>query len=801
MPLMAKHMLEKGEFPIFYYGQTWFGSLSAMAHAGVFLVLGGIPPWSIHVVPLLFFLGFSLVLYLLTRDTLGPAVALFALAWNIVTPVTLSIYSTMPHGGYVEGLLLGTLLLWLSVRLVRTRELGWKRCQYALLGFVGGVGWWTSPLVIYQLLASAVYVVLREGVPGVLRGAILSTPAFFLGAAPFFYFYAIDPHSDVLSMGGGFALRDIPVGLYLVFFERVPQYLDWDLFRTAIPFAHWLAAVVYGWALLFFLWCLRRAFGKQHPLRDAAIFPIFFLIFVLLLAASAHVRRSAAGYVMPLSALFPVALGFWLVHSSRAWKLTALAGYAAVFLLHGWTTVSLVLKEAPRAESATQAHVALARGLEAKGIRHIYLHSGPGSELLNFYARERVIASQVTAERYDPNFRALERDPEPAFLYPRRDHRLVPTLKALGASYETEPLGVYDLVRDVRTMDRRYRQIPVQHLDGSASHGAHALRHALDRDETSWTSVEPKRPGMWVQFDLGRRVNVGLVRLWNKGEHHGSYAMDVRVQTSVDGRVWKEVVPRSRMEYLYGSGPRVYPWEWGYRWEVRFPPVEARSIRITQYEEDTRFPWMIGEAYIYEDLGARESAAASDRDVLTRIQDLGLRRVYADRWMSAKIAESSQDRIETVTPFTIAIAEFYDRVKSRVIQWSGQTGFVLEDSDADEFQRMMTEEGLHHLRREDIGRWALFYFQGPAATVSVREGDPGWWWNGLGAVAVGRKEKSRYLATVAQTMYEDGRLDRALELATRAVDVYRFNSAARQVLIRTFGKLGRAEESAQQAGC
>ena len=57
MLLMGKHMLEKGEFPIFYYGQDWFGSLSAMVHAGVFLVLGGTPPWSIHVAPLLFFLG------------------------------------------------------------------------------------------------------------------------------------------------------------------------------------------------------------------------------------------------------------------------------------------------------------------------------------------------------------------------------------------------------------------------------------------------------------------------------------------------------------------------------------------------------------------------------------------------------------------------------------------------------------------------------------------------------------------------------------------------------------------------
>ena len=56
MLLMGKHILEKGEFPIFYYGQNWFGSLSAMVHAAVFLVLGGIPPWSIHVAPLAFFL-------------------------------------------------------------------------------------------------------------------------------------------------------------------------------------------------------------------------------------------------------------------------------------------------------------------------------------------------------------------------------------------------------------------------------------------------------------------------------------------------------------------------------------------------------------------------------------------------------------------------------------------------------------------------------------------------------------------------------------------------------------------------
>jgi hypothetical protein len=530
----------------------------------------------------------------------------------------------------------------------------------------------------------------------------------------------------------------------------MPQYLDWELFGAAIPSAHWLAAVVYGAALLFFLWRLRRAFGGGRSLQDAAIFPLFFLVFTVVLAASPHVRRSATGYVMPLAAVLPVALGYWVVHSGRAWKPIAGAGYAAVFLLHGWTTASFVMNDAPRAESATQADEALARGLEAQGVRRVYLHSGPGSELLNFYARERVIASQMTAERYEPNFHALEQDPNPAFLYPRRERRLAPTLRALGASFSMEPLGAYDLIRDVRTRDRRYRQIPVRRLHGSASHEADGVRYALDRDmETSWTGVELKRPGMWVQFELESPVSVGMVRLWNNGEHHGGYAMDVRVETSVDGRVWTQVVPRSRMEHLYGSGPRIYPWEWSYRWEVRFAPVEARFVRVTQYENNPRFPWIVAEAYVYEDLGPRPSAAAGEQGVLARIDALGLRRVYADRWMSARIAELFGDRIETVTPFTIAITEFYDRLKSRVIDWSGQTGFVLEDSDADEFQRTMAEEGLHDLRREDIDRWALFYV--PVGATSVGEGDPGWWWNGLGAVAANRQEKRRYLASMGRT--------------------------------------------------
>ena len=47
----------------------------------------------------------------------------------------------------------------------------------------------------------------------------------------------------------------------------------------------------------------------------------------------------------------------------------------------------------------------LIQGLEAKGVTRLYIPATPGSEILNFYARERVIASQMTGERYPPTLR------------------------------------------------------------------------------------------------------------------------------------------------------------------------------------------------------------------------------------------------------------------------------------------------------------------------------------------------------------------------------------------------------------
>jgi hypothetical protein len=185
--------------------------------------------------------------------------------------------------------------------------------------------------------------------------------------------------------------------------------------------------------------------------------------------------------------------------------------------------------------------------------------------------------------------------------------------------------------------------------------------------------------------------------------------------------------------------------------------------------------------------------------VLARIRALGLDRVYADRWMSARIRASSPGQVETITPFTVAIAEFAVRVRSRVVRWTDRTGFVLEDADADEFQRAIAAEGVHRLAREDFGRWVLFRPDPIPGDPDTPPGDPGWWWNGLGVVAVERREKSRYLTAMAERALVGGRIDAALRFARGAVDAHSFNGRARGLLVQALSAQGRPVEAAEES--
>ena len=244
----------------------------------------------------------------------------------------------------------------------------------------------------------------------------------------------------------------------------------------------------------------------------------------------------------------------------------------------------------------------------------------------------------------------------------------------------------------------------------------------------------------------------------------------------------------------------MYPWEWGYRWEARFAPVLARRIRISQHEDGRRYPWKIAEAYVYEDLGARPPGHPGETDVLGRVAELGLDRVYADRWMSARISESSQGRVETITPFTAAFPAFYVRLQSRVIRWGERTGFVLEDGDADEFERQIRDEGVRRSGPRGLRALGAVPCQGGRRGGGRAGGRSGMVVDrGSAPCERTRGGRADTWPDSAQAAYGDGRVDQAVELSRKAVGAEACNIEARHVLIDSLGKLGLEAEAARES--
>ncbi len=60
--------------------------------------------------------------------------------------------------------MIGTALLCITIKTIKSSNLFTKRWGYGLLGLLGGIGWWTSPMMIYYLITIPRFILLkREG--------------------------------------------------------------------------------------------------------------------------------------------------------------------------------------------------------------------------------------------------------------------------------------------------------------------------------------------------------------------------------------------------------------------------------------------------------------------------------------------------------------------------------------------------------------------------------------------------------------------------------------------------------------
>ncbi|HVB62642.1 MAG TPA: hypothetical protein VNE61_15730 [Ktedonobacteraceae bacterium] len=226
--IQAQHIL-RGEFPVYYYGQPYMGSLEAYLMALIFAVAGS-SVWTLRAEPILL----SLVIVWLTwRLAAALADAAHLPAYAKTTFQTIAaicaavppLYDTVQElrtlGGYVETFIIMLLLLLAALRLTQRWQAGASHKELALrwlgIGFIIGLGFWVDPLVISAVLAVALWILVffvaslfqvRHKVASERRSALFShvgnlllgaatIPGFLLGAAPALYWGATNQWANL----------------------------------------------------------------------------------------------------------------------------------------------------------------------------------------------------------------------------------------------------------------------------------------------------------------------------------------------------------------------------------------------------------------------------------------------------------------------------------------------------------------------------------------------------------------------------------------------------------------------------
>ncbi|MBI4948739.1 MAG: hypothetical protein HY955_01175 [Deltaproteobacteria bacterium] len=320
--LMGKHILEGREYPAYFYGQGYMGSLEAFLAAGAF-ALFGVSVSSLKLLMLALSMVFVAVTYFLARSMEDEATALFATLLVSIPPPFLTVYGLKARGGYIETLIFGSLLMVLSLKIRGSARGSAPPLMFALMGFVAGLAWWTNNLVIYYFVPVSLilFKVFRRG--NALRLAAVTGLSFLIGSLPMWIYRAAHSggNGDLVSFKGSFQA-------FKNFFQQgVPVILGarqaWsgtDFF----PSATLLLSAAYGGCLLYYA-LKRKGSGALVTVAFLLSVPVLFALSVKAGGFAIEPR-----YLLPMYSVLTFIVAWPIV---KIFDYSRLAGAAAAALL------------------------------------------------------------------------------------------------------------------------------------------------------------------------------------------------------------------------------------------------------------------------------------------------------------------------------------------------------------------------------------------------------------------------------------------------------------------------------------
>jgi hypothetical protein len=411
MGLAALHIAAGREYPVFFYGQHYMGTIEAYLAAPL-LALAGPQTLALRLPNLLFYAAFLVVMWLLTRRLYTPWLATCTVGLLALGSDRILKNQLIAGGGYPEMAPAGALLMLLAVELRDGRR---GVIGYGCWGLVAGLMLWDAWLLAPYIVAAGALLMKRAE----LKGGLALAAGALIGALPLIVhnltvparynsisvFLELSGGGDAASWGDrlyGGVLFGVPMGTGMCSPSRCePWQLWWGL---AYPVLLAVAGVL-AW---------RRRQPGRLALVGAAGLTI--LLYAVSSAAGATPTESAR-YLSGLLISTPAVL--WPLWTAGRWRAGAVSAVLAAALA---ATVALVV-HAPEYGRQADRRRDLVAALERFGVTRLYSEYWT-CNLITFATGERIVCAVLDydlrpgRDRYPPHRDIVSGAADPAYVAP-----------------------------------------------------------------------------------------------------------------------------------------------------------------------------------------------------------------------------------------------------------------------------------------------------------------------------------------------------------------------------------------------
>jgi 4-amino-4-deoxy-L-arabinose transferase-like glycosyltransferase len=649
--LMARHIL-LGEFPIFFYGQEYCGSLENYLVSVIFLLFGSnrfTLGLTIGILSLfLLFFIYALAARIADRRTALVAALLTAFPSNYF-----AFTSVLARSAYIETPLLGVLLFITAVRLFLGGER--RRPLYFLLGLLGGLGLWTHLLAVFYLTPIGLLLLVKEkGFWRDPRVLIFLSAGAALGGLPLWVYNYLHPLATWHYLQQPGVHAPFWESLKAFFIVRLPELLGLyhsHLKRYYLPF---FSPAVYAVLLSGLIYLtgtrskgLRGLFRPEaRPGNGLDLVLFFLLVYPFIFALSGFAANHTTRYLIPLYPALPILFSFLFFNLKERASFLAWPFLAILLISSLLGTFHLAVVFQPKEVQEYQRKDLIAQTiytfLKERAIQTVYTPDYWQAVPLTFNAREEIIFGQPFFDRYPLFTQIVDRSYRPAFLLDQEATAFESTVIAIGGSYKKKRIGPLWLFYDFLPPPFRFTEVPTTGWQVSPAVPGQPVSAAFDKNLTTyWHLGRAMTPRDLFQLDLGRTVpDLGRILLF-AGTPEG-LPRGLRLEISLDGEKWKPVLEISTYwNSLIWSGPHPFVRPAEGPTELVFPPQPGRYLRITQTGTDAQNGWLIAEILVFRAVpsgpGSPPAEIPQTKDLLDRFPTLQADRVLSSPWIEAQL--------------------------------------------------------------------------------------------------------------------------------------------------------------------